>query len=209
MIFKYNNKEYNVLIDKKNNKNTYIRIKNGYIYITTNYFTSSRSIEKTLKNNYKSICRMIDKYEEKNNKKDIFYLFGKKYNIILTNKKDIYIEDDNIYVKDDKNLNKWLDNYIRDVFDNHLKYWYDNYEEIIPVPNLKIRKMKTRWGVCNIKNNNITLNYELYRYDIKCLDYVIIHELSHFIEGNHSKAFWNQVSKYCPNYKEIRKKLRD
>ena len=69
--------------------------------------------------------------------------------------------------------------------------------------------MKTRWGVCNIKNHNVTLNSELYKYDIECLDYVIVHELSHFIEANHSKEFWNQVAKYYPNYKEIRKKLND
>ena len=209
MIFKYKNKNYDVVIDKKNNKNTYIRIKDGYVYVTTNYFTSSRSIEKLLNNNYKSIVKMIDKYEEKVNKQNIFYLFGKKYNIIITNNKEMNIDNHNIYVKDEKKLNKWLDKYIKDVFSDHLKYWYDNYVEYIPNPNLKIRKMKTRWGVCNTKNHNITLNYELYRYSIECLDYVIIHELSHFIEGNHSKAFWNQVSKYCPNYKEIRKKLRN
>ena len=69
--------------------------------------------------------------------------------------------------------------------------------------------MKTRWGVCNTKNNNVTLNYELYKYDIGCLDYVIVHELSHFIEANHSKKFWMVVEKYYPNYKEMRKKLRE
>ena len=98
-------------------------------------------------------------------------------------------------------------NYYKDAI---LLYFTDGFgEESIPKPNLKIRKMKTRWGVCNIENHNVTLNSELYRYDIECLDYVIVHELSHFIEANHSQDFWLQVSKYCPNYKEIRKKLKD
>ena len=69
--------------------------------------------------------------------------------------------------------------------------------------------MKTRWGVCNIRDNSVTLNSKLIEYDIEELDYVIIHELSHFIHFNHSKAFWNQVEKYTPNYKQIRKKLKD
>ena len=69
--------------------------------------------------------------------------------------------------------------------------------------------MKTRWGVCNTKTHIITLNKELYKYDIDCLDYVCIHELSHLIHPNHSKNFWQVVNKYCCNYKEIRKKLRD
>ena len=68
--------------------------------------------------------------------------------------------------------------------------------------------MTSRWGVCNIKNHNVTLNSELSKYDISALDYVIVHELSHFIHHNHSKDFWLLVSKYCPNYKDIRKMLR-
>ena len=119
------------------------------------------------------------------------------------------MSDTCIKVSNDKVLFKWLDEYIYSIYYEHLMNWYSKYEESIPLPNLKIRKMKTRWGVCNIKNKNITLNYYLFRYDIECLDYVIVHELSHFLEFNHSKKFWKIVEKYCSNYKEIRKKLRD
>lgn len=69
--------------------------------------------------------------------------------------------------------------------------------------------MTSRWGVCNIKNHNVTLNSELSKYDINALDYVIVHELSHFIHHNHSKDFWLLVGKYYPNYKNIRKMLRN
>ena len=46
-------------------------------------------------------------------------------------------------------------------------------------------------------------------YDITKLDYVIVHELSHFIHFNHSKEFWNLVNKYCPRYKQIKKELKE
>ena len=69
--------------------------------------------------------------------------------------------------------------------------------------------MTSRWGVCNIRNHNVTLNIELSKYDMDCLDYVIVHELSHFIHHNHSKSFWNLVEKYYPNYKISRKKLKE
>ncbi len=209
MVFNYNGKDYDIVVVKKNNKNTYIRVKDGYIYVTTSYFSSKRSIEKLIRDNYDSIGKMIDKYNKQIKNSDKFYLFGKNYNIIYGDNNNIDINIDNIYVSDSKQLNKWLDNYIATTFSSHLKYWYDRYEESIPVPNLKIRKMKSRWGVCNTRNHNVTLNYELYKYDIECLDYVIVHELSHFIHPNHSKSFWEQVSKYYPNYKEIRKKLRN
>ncbi len=208
MVFNYNGNDYEVVVVKKNNKNTYIRVKDGCIYVTTNYFSSNRSIEKLLRDNYASIGKMIDRYNKQKKNSDKFYLFGKNYNIIYGSK-EIDIDEDNIYVSDEKKLNKWLDKYIGTTFSNHLKYWYDRYEESIPSPNLKIRKMTSRWGVCNTKNHNVTLNYYLYKYDIECLDYVIVHELSHFIHPNHSKSFWKQVSKYYPNYKEIRKLLRD
>ncbi len=67
--------------------------------------------------------------------------------------------------------------------------------------------MTSRWGVCNIKNHNVTLNLELSKYPKVYLNYVIVHELSHFIHPNHSKEFWLLVSKYCPNYKDIKEKV--
>jgi len=209
MQIEYNNKLYDINIIKKNNKNIYIRVKNNKIIITCNYFTSEKEIKRLIKDNFDSITKMIDRQEQKQEKQKKFYLFGKNYNIVFNENIKFEIDNNTIYVKDEKYFNKWLSNYIERTFSSHLKYWFDIYEESIPTPNLKIRKMKTRWGVCNIENHNVTLNSELYRYDIECLDYVIIHELSHFIEANHSPDFWLQVSKYCPNYKEIRKKLKE
>ena len=68
--------------------------------------------------------------------------------------------------------------------------------------------MKTRWGVCNRKNNSVTLNLELIKKDHKYLNYVIVHELSHFVHFDHSRLFWQTVSKYCPEYKIVRKELK-
>ena len=68
--------------------------------------------------------------------------------------------------------------------------------------------MKTRWGVCNIKEKKITLNLELIKKDIKYLDYVIIHELSHFIHPNHSKDFHDLLKKFVYNEKNKRNELK-
>ncbi len=207
MVIEYNNNKYEVEIIKKNNKNIYIRIKDNKIIVTCNYFTTKREIEKLIKTNYNSITKMIDKVNIKKEKEDNFYLFGTKYDIIY-GFSDINISDNKIYIKDNKTLNKYLDNKIKEVFTNRLDFWYNIFNENIPVPNLKIRKMTSRWGVCNLKNKNVTLNYYLYKYDLDCLDYVIVHELSHFIYPNHSKGFWNLVSNYIPNYKVKRNKLK-
>jgi len=208
MVLVYNDKSYEVEVIRKNNKNTYIRVKNGVIVITCNYFVTNRQINKLINDNYSSIVKMIDKDNKRLEKEEEFYLFGKKYDVIF-GFKEMEITDDKIYILDKKELDKYLINKIKDIFLDRLNYWYNVFEENIPSPNLKIRKMTSRWGVCNTKNKSITLNYYLYKYDFECLDYVIIHELSHFVQPNHSSIFWNLVSKYCSNYKSIRNKLKN
>ena len=200
-----NNKEYPIEIIRKNNKNTYLRVKDSKIIVTTNYLTSLTTINKLIKNNTTFINKQLTKEDLK--KEEIFKLFGNSYDIIY-GFKDTEIENNKIYTKDLKTLNKYLTKYITNIYNERLNYYYHLFEENIPTPNLKIRKMTSRWGVCNIKNHNVTLNLELSKYNIECLNYVIVHELSHFIHPNHSKDFWLLVIKYYPNYKEIRKYLR-
>lgn len=200
-----NNKEYPIEIIRKNNKNTYLRVKDSKIIVTTNYLTSLTTINKLIKNNTTFINKQLTKEDLK--KEEIFKLFGNSYDIIY-GFKDTEIENNKIYTKDLKTLNKYLTKYITNIYNERLDYYYHLFEENIPIPNLKIRKMTSRWGVCNIKNHNVTLNLELSKYNIECLNYVIVHELSHFIHPNHSKDFWLLVSKYYPNYKEVRKYLR-
>jgi len=199
---------YDIDIIRKNNKNTYVRVKNGRIVVTTNYLTGKNSIMKLIMDNKSSIILMIDKDSKKMDKFDNFYYFGKKYDVIY-GFSEIEFTDDKIYVFDKKALDKYINKEIVKIYQDRLNYWYNVFEEKIPIPNLKIRKMTSRWGVCNIRNHNVTLNYQLSKYDICCLDYVIVHELSHFIHPNHSKDFWNLVSKYYPQYKECRKMLKE
>ena len=208
MKIEINGNYYDVEIIKKNNKNTYVRVKNGKIVVTTNYLTSKNSIIKLIMDNKDSIISMIDKDSKRIEKSENFYYFGKRYDVIY-GFRDIDISDDKIYVYDKKSLDKYINKNIYDIYLERLNYWYNVFEEDIPVPNLKIRKMTSRWGVCNIKNYNVTLNYQLSKYDICCLDYVIVHELSHFIHPNHSRDFWNLVGKYYPRYKECRKMLKE
>ena len=207
MKYIYNDEEYEVEIIRKNNKNTYLRVKEGKIIVTTNYLTSKGQIEKLINNNKQFINKNLDK-ETKKQEDTSFKLFGINYDIIY-GFPNTEIENNKIYTNDEKTLNKYLSKYITSVYQERLNYYYKLFEEKIPVPNLKIRKMTSRWGVCNIKNHNITLNLELSKYNIEALNYVIVHELSHFIHPNHSKDFWLLVGKYYPKYKEIRKSLKN
>lgn len=200
---------YPVEIIKKNNKNTYIRIGEGNtISITVPLLYSDKKALKILEENKKSIEKMIQKREAKTEMEEGIWFLGKKYDYIQTPLYDFEIFENKIYAKSEKIRDLGLTKEMKKIYTERLDYWYQKFEEKIPYPKLKFRKMKTRWGVCNKRDNSVTLNTELLKYDLEKLDYVIIHELSHFIHFNHSASFWLLVEKYCPNYKQIRKELR-
>lgn len=211
MGFQIGDITYPVEIIRKKNKNTYIRVKSGnLISVTTNKWVSERQIEKLLNNNVEALKKMLIKCQKEDMKRGKFYILGTMYDIIVVSGIDnIEISGNKIFTPTKRKLELWYKSEMQRIFEEHLIFWYEQFEESIPKPKLKIRTMKTRWGVCNIKDNSVTLNSRLMEYDSTKLDYVIIHELSHFKHFNHSHDFWALVSKYCPKYKEIRKSLRE
>lgn len=211
MEFKIDGIIYPVEIVRKKNKNTYIRVKSGkVISVTTNRWVTNRQIEKLLDDNIEVLKKMLIKCQKEDSKKENFYILGTIYDIIIVSGiENIEISGDKIFTPTKRKLELWYQKQMKKIFEEHLMFWYETFEESIPKPKLKIRTMKTRWGVCNIRDNSVTLNSRLMEYDSTKLDYVIIHELSHFRHFNHSKDFWTLVSKYCPDYKKIRKALRE
>ncbi len=77
----------------------------------------------------------------------------------------------------------------------------------IEINKISIRGQKTRWGSCSLKGN-LSFNYKLMKYEKEVIDYVIIHELCHRKEMNHSQKFWALVARYCPEYKQFKKELK-
>ena len=76
------------------------------------------------------------------------------------------------------------------------------------LPKVQVRKMKTLWGSCSINRGIITFNQYLIKAKPACIDYVVLHELVHFIYPNHSRQFYDFLSIYMPDWKE-RKKILD
>lgn len=209
MKIEINNKTYQVIIIHKNNKNTYIRVTDDFeICVTTSPLVTKNKIKKIIENNQDSILKMIEKKCQEVEDYRHFRYLNKNYDIIYYNTSMPFIIDDKLYVKDDLALQKWYKNEAKRLFHQRLYYNYQKFVEEIPYPDLKIRDMKTRWGVCNKKTKTITLNLKLLRYSFDEIDYVIVHELSHFLHFDHSKAFWATVLKYCPDYKKRRNNLR-
>lgn len=74
-------------------------------------------------------------------------------------------------------------------------------------PHIVVRKMKTLWGSCTPAKDKITLNKYLLKADIRCIQYVILHELTHLMYPNHSKDFYVFLTIHMPDWKERKKQL--
>ena len=77
------------------------------------------------------------------------------------------------------------------------------------VSGVTIRQMKTRWGSCNVKTHHININLALYEKGPECLEYVVVHELTHILEPGHNAVFWGYMTQFYPNWKRVRKYLND
>ena len=203
------NTTINVIIKYKNNKNIYFRFDdNASLVVSCPKNTLNAEIARLIKKNEDSIYRMYERALESIMKDSEFYLLGEKYNIVFQNDiSDVKIEDKYIYARDEVMLEEFVKSKIDEVFNEEVNICKNCFNNL-PSFKLKTRKMKTRWGVCNRKDNIITLNTELIKKKVELIDYVIIHEMAHFYEGNHSKNFWNIVALACPNYKVRRADLR-
>lgn len=85
-----------------------------------------------------------------------------------------------------------------------IRYYNQFYK--YKIGKITIRNQKTRWGSCSSKGN-LNFNYKIIFLPLELADYIIIHELCHLKEFNHSKNFWTLVEKQCPNHTHLRSEL--
>jgi hypothetical protein len=78
----------------------------------------------------------------------------------------------------------------------------------VEIREWRIRRMKSRWGTCNISDKRIWLNLELARMSPACLEYVLVHELVHLLERFHNKRFWGFMDAFLPGWRNIREELK-
>ena len=209
MKFKLNDYIINYEVVRKDNKNLYFRFdENCNLIITAPRFISDKEVQNLIMKNSSAILKMYEDALERSKRDEKFWYLGKSYEVNFDNRvKDIEVGEDTITCFNEEALEDFYDKECKRVFKEEIdvcKKCFNN----LPDFDLKIRRMRTRWGVCNTRKNIITLNSELLKKDISLIDYVIVHEMAHFFEANHSKNFWHIVEEVIPDYKVKRKKLR-
>lgn len=194
------------IIEYKKIKNIYFRVKeDGIIHVSCNKYVSQSYIKNLLEENTDAISRMLKRANNRavNNSK-LFYL-GNELRLMEYDGKP-YIDNDFIYAKDYEQAKDYIYSLAFDLFNSRLEQIRINFKDL-PNFRLRIRKMTTKWGVCNKKSMTVTLNTELITKDVSLIDYVIVHELCHFKYMDHSANFWKYVASFYPYYKQARKEL--
>lgn len=87
-----------------------------------------------------------------------------------------------------------------------LLHWVPAME--VPMPTWSVRRMSSRWGSCTKARKRISLNSELARYRPELLEYVVVHELAHLIEANHSPRYYAILDRHLPGWQALREELK-
>lgn len=144
-----------------------------------------------------------------------FLLFGNRYSLKLCNVKKIQTSSDDMSIfvpattmqeKVLPKLKAWYKKYAKSILEDRVAY-LSNLMKIAPKA-IKINDTKGRWGACNSRGT-ISFNFRVIMLEPSIIDYVIVHELCHLVEMNHSKRFWNLVYSFLPNAEREKKKIKE
>lgn len=205
---------YTLVIKQVKNINMRISPK-GEIVVSANPFVPLDKIDEFVSSKVSWIVEHQKKVVEKAQRcllsdKEIM-LFGKQLKIKKSAGRYNYVSYDDKYLyvqlKQDADVEKvitqFLNKLCKDVFIDVATLTCNSLKDYqIPFPEVKIRTMKSRWGSCTPARNTITLNKKLIHYPLEFIEYVVLHEFVHFIQPNHSKAFYNIIENYMPDYKQ-------
>ncbi|MGO1468899.1 MAG: M48 family metallopeptidase [Tissierella sp.] len=125
----------------------------------------------------------------------------------INNKKDIdlYVRKNSTKEKREKIMTEWYREELKKIIPGYIKKW----EAImgVEVEEWGVKLMKTRWGSCNINAKRIWINLELAKKNPRCLEYIVVHEMTHLLERKHNDRFKAYMDKFLPNWRSIKAEL--
>jgi len=161
--------------------------------------------------------RMVKRFNDKKSKFSLNYgdkvLFrGKEYTIRCDFKNKIYFQDDSLYLPSslkESDVKLFIIKLYKFLAKKHLNERVNHYKNIMRVSpiSVKINSASTRWGSCSYKGS-LNFSWKIVFAKDELIDYVVVHELAHIKEHNHSKYFWDEVRFVLPDYKQRQNQLR-
>lgn len=215
-------------VNKKNIKNMHLQVKppDGHVVISAPLSIDDKAIEAYARTQLGFIKRSISKFQEQPRASkrqyvsgETMYIWGKQYFLIFkpdNQKNGFDIRGQNIILSmNSKSTVKQRDSYVKEEYRKILKAEIEKrlpkWEEItgLKCSSWQTKYMITKWGACNTETKKIWFNLQLAQKPIKCLDYIILHELTHLISRRHDATFIAHMDKYMPDWRDVRKELND
>lgn len=201
--------KYQVIVKK--NKHTYLRVKNGYIEISTNRYMkrfAKQYIEK-------QFDKLYDKLQQMNTQKDNskITLWGKTYHLLYNEGLFSYTKLKDLIILSDQDIESGIKKiYLSEIKEKMIMIHPIVLNTIkshgLKALPIRYKYLKSKFGSYHRKHDEITLNTYLAQLDPIYLTYVLYHEYAHKIVFNHSKDFYDILDTWMPGHKNIQKSLK-
>lgn len=215
-------------VQKKNIKNLYLQVKppDGRVVISAPVTVDDKAIEAYARTQLGFMRRAIDKFQQQPRATqrryitgETVYIWGRPYYLVFTpaHRKNGYQlrGQQMILSMNEKSTEKQRDNYVREVFRAMLKEEIakrlPKWERLTGLycDSWQTKYMVTMWGACKIEEKKLWFNVQLAQKSLRCLDYIILHELTHLVSRKHDATFIAHMDRFMPNWREVRKELND
>lgn len=211
-------------VQRKRIKNMHLHVKpDGRVFVTAPVSMPEVDIERFARTNIEWIKNAIQKYSERPKTPERRYesgetvfILGREYELVFLpgNGNAFSIMDNKavLTMRPDSTSEQRIE-YMRGVFremlEKQITELFPKWERItgLKAKEWHIKYMKTRWGTCNPSAKRIWLSLQLAQHSPICIEYVILHELTHFRVHNHGADFKAEMDKYMPRWREIKREL--
>ena len=211
-------------LQRKDVKNINLRIKaDRTIFLSANSRVSQEVIEEFIESKSEYILKARAHYEElaKYAPKPKQYVDGETFRVlghdrrlkVIEGKKNkveydesyitLTVKNPSDFTQKKKLIDRWLMSICKDTIQSLCDAIYPKFQKYgVAYPTIRYRNMVSRWGSCQPKRCVLTFNYALAEAPISCIEYVVVHEFTHFLHPNHSKKFYQQLAMFMPDWEE-------
>lgn len=207
-----------VLFTRKRVKNINLRIRpsTGEICVSASPLVPRRVVENFVATRSDWIAKAQQRLQNRREQAEpvlavgsqVLFL-GDRYELCTGSIKSTGIQEDKLVLNIPKDatperMEKALHDFYRKELLIKLPTLAEYWEQVVgaKASEYKVRRMKTRWGSCNTQTHRINLSLELIKYPLACVEYVLVHELTHLLEPSHNSRFHRLVAEVMPDWKE-------
>ncbi len=216
-----------VYVVRKDIKNLHLAVypPNGRVRVATPLRVDDEAVRLAIISKLSWIKRQQTKFKEQERQSEREYVSGESHyfqgaryrlnvfyrdgagQVVIRNKKliDLYVRPTSTTTQRERVMTAWYRAYLKQTVLPLITKW----EKIIgvEVADWGIKRMKTKWGTCNIEARRIWLNLELAKKSSRCFEYILIHEMVHLLERHHNERFLELMNKFMPHWRQYRDEL--